>query len=97
MFGSVIPTFSLDELRLPPIHVLKVDVEGAEALVIQGGIKTSERDNPVIISEFSCEMIPRISGCSPESYLDLLCDRNYKVHVIEKTTGQLKIQNSLWD
>jgi FkbM family methyltransferase len=41
----------VDELAIPKIDLLKIDVEGAEWLVFQGGWKTVERDRPVIFAE----------------------------------------------
>jgi FkbM family methyltransferase len=88
--GSVVPMLRLDAL-LDDDHLdlLKVDVEGAEHLVVQGALSIVERARPVIISEFSCEMISRVSGVRPAEYLASLTNRGYRIFVIERS-GELR-------
>jgi FkbM family methyltransferase len=43
----------LDELRLPRIDILKVDVEGHEAAVFRGLSARLKRDRPIILTEIS--------------------------------------------
>lgn len=61
-----------------------MDVEGAEGLVIGGGLKTIARCRPLVISEFSCEMLARISGMEPRAYLALFTDLGYEINVIDR-------------
>lgn len=53
--GSEIQVYRLDDIvescGWGPIHVLKIDVEGAEHLVLAGGLATLERDRPVLLIE----------------------------------------------
>ncbi len=57
--------------------VIKVDVEGAEHLVIAGG-ETLLRDHPVsIVAEFN-ELALRDVGLSPERYLAIFADLGYR-------------------
>lgn len=46
-----VPIKTLDSFDLPKIDFLKIDVEGFEYHVVQGGAKTIQRDRPVIIVE----------------------------------------------
>jgi hypothetical protein len=41
----------LDDLHLSPISFIKLDVEGYEMDVIDGGMQTIQRDKPVMIIE----------------------------------------------
>lgn len=51
-----VTTFCLDELlqqKIPPIKLIKLDVEGVEQKVLQGAQKLIQRDLPWIIFEYS--------------------------------------------
>ena len=63
--------------------LVKIDVEGAEGLVLQGAQRTLD-SRPVVISEFAPNTLPAISGVSPQEYLDeLFVRRGYSLHVCE--------------
>lgn len=54
--GDIIAEFRLlDEMALRQVDFLKVDCEGAEIFVLQGGEQTIRRDKPVIL----CEQKPK--------------------------------------
>jgi FkbM family methyltransferase len=46
-----LPMLTIDELNLPYVDLIQLDVEGHEGFVIQGGKKTIEKHKPVIIVE----------------------------------------------
>lgn len=52
--------------------LIKIDVEGAEALVIQGGLRTITRHKPLIVFEYSIGA--RSYGTTSESLYSLLCN-----------------------
>jgi FkbM family methyltransferase len=80
----VVPTAALDELVAGPVDVLKLDVEGAEGLVLAGASRTIAEHRPLVVSEFSMEMLPRVSGCDPLGYLRTFTDLGYRLHLIER-------------
>lgn len=49
--GEDIEAFPLDYLGLENVKFLKIDVEGKEALVLEGFLETISRDHPVIFAE----------------------------------------------
>lgn len=49
--GDRVPLIALDGLNLPACHLLKIDVEGAEADVIDGAAKLIQTFEPVIYAE----------------------------------------------
>lgn len=61
--GENIKIITLDSLNLPGLDFLKIDVEGAEGLVIQGGAETIKKYKPVIFFEHNDQTInPAILG-----------------------------------
>ena len=60
--------------------IVKIDVEGAEGLVLKGAQKTLDF-RPVVISEFSASSLPAISRVSAAQYLDEFVRRNYSLYL----------------
>jgi FkbM family methyltransferase len=87
--GEMVYATRLDDTVSDPVHVMKIDVEGAEHRVLVGAAQTILRNRPTIIMEFSCEMTERVSGVEPSAPLDWLFDRGYHLHVIDKAHGDL--------
>ena len=82
--ATTVPSLRLDDLVDPgrPIGLIKVDVEGAEYTALLGCQNLIARDLPTIISEFSPEAMPGISGISGPGYLRWLIARNYRLGCI---------------
>lgn len=90
--GMVIPVFALDEI-LPAerqVHVVKIDVEGAEHRVVAGAQQTLTRWRPTVISEFSLEMSGRVSGIDPIEYLRWFTMRGWELHVVDRSGSGLR-------
>ncbi len=86
LLGSeTVPSVRVDALvpGARRIDLIKADVEGAEYNALFGAREVIARDRPVIISEFSPNLMPGISGISGPDYLRWLCDRGYALAVIE--------------
>ena len=61
--GEKIKIITLDSLNLPGLDFLKIDVEGAEGLVIEGGKETIKKYRPVIFFEHNHQTIdPKVLG-----------------------------------
>jgi FkbM family methyltransferase len=88
--GQIVPVFALDDLITRPVHFLKIDVEGAEHRAMQGASRLIERDRPIVSSEFSVEMIERISGVAAIDYLQFFTSRGYGINVIDRADGCLR-------
>ena len=52
-------------------------------------LETIERDHPVIVFEFSCEMTERVGGVSPRDHLQMFESYGYELSLIEQPTGSL--------
>jgi hypothetical protein len=49
--GEAVPVVRIDDLPLPGCHLLKIDVEGMERIVLSGAVKTLERFKPFLYVE----------------------------------------------
>jgi FkbM family methyltransferase len=72
-------TFLKDESR---IDVIKIDIEGAEGLALNGMKRILGLHHPVIFTEFCPNALLEISGISPENYLNGLRDLGYELYII---------------
>ena len=83
IFGSsVVPSFPLDGIIDSKIDFLKIDVEGAEFLAMKGAENLLKKYRPTIISEFTPNAMPSMSGIDGEGYLKFLGALGYKKSVI---------------
>ena len=85
----VVPTMRIDDCIQERIDAIKIDVEGAEGLVVGGARKLIETYRPLITSEFSMEMLPRVSRIPGYDYLEYFKNLGYNAFVIERGSGAL--------
>jgi len=84
---SLVYAMTLDEL-LPGqkrVDVIKIDIEGAEYMALEGSRELLGRCRPVIYSEFSPVLLQHTSGKSGREYLELLRSLNYDLCVLAQT------------
>lgn len=76
-----VEAITLDSLlnSLPHIHFAKIDVEGAELLVLRGMQQLIARDRPLILMEFSDHWLRELGG-SGDALLEELKTRGYRVY-----------------
>jgi hypothetical protein len=61
--GETMEMITLDSLNLPGLDFMKIDVEGAEGLVIQGAAETIKKYKPIIFFEHNKQAIdPKVLG-----------------------------------
>ena len=65
------------------VDFIKVDVEGAEYRALLGCQKTIARCRPMIVSEFSPDLMPGVSGIEGIKYLEWLLGQRYSISIIE--------------
>ena len=80
--SNVVPSVRLDDVLKTRVDLVKIDVEGAEYLALKGMSQTLEKHKPVILSEFSPNAMPGISGVTGEAYLEFLRGHGYSISVI---------------
>lgn len=80
---AVHPLDSLvEKLGVDHVDVVKMDVEGAEPLVLRGAMRTFGRDRPVLISEFFPLALDSAPWGDAKGYLCSLRDLGYDLSVI---------------
>lgn len=86
---TIVPTVRFDDLDIARVDVIKMDVEGAEPMVMRGAVEMIERDHPVIVFEFSCDMTQRVGGVAPREHLRFFEDHGYTLSMIDRADGSL--------
>jgi FkbM family methyltransferase len=86
--GFVVHATTLDDIAPKRVDAIKIDVEGAEFRVLDGGRSVIQRDKPVILMEFSCEMASRVSGVDPWKALDDVLGLGYELFVLDRDTNE---------
>ncbi|AMO23598.1 hypothetical protein GCM10027034_38640 [Ramlibacter solisilvae] len=86
---KIVPLTRLDDFGIERVDLMKMDVEGAEPLLVQGGVQTIERCRPVVVAEFSCEMISRISHVAGADFLRFFQSRDYEVMLMNRKASKL--------
>lgn len=86
--GTIVPTVALDDLGVEHVAVVKIDVEGAEGIVIDGARSTIEQFRPSIVMEFSQEMTTRVSARTPSEHLERFLDWGYAIAIIDRATHE---------
>lgn len=88
--ANTVPCVPVDTLvagwRSPPVGLIKVDVEGAEYNALLGAEGLITRDRPTLVSEFSPDLMPGISGIDGPGYLRWIVGLGYTLSVI-RTDG----------
>ncbi len=81
--------------RIPKINVIKMDVQGAEALVFKGASRTLKSNKRLkVFTEFWPRAL-RQSGSSAKEYSDVLVKNRFKIYEIdslEKRTAKVPFQ-----
>lgn len=84
MKSKTVPALKIDDQRVfdSGIDFIKIDVEGAEYNALVGAERLIRKFKPIIVSEFSPNLMPGISGVSGDVYLKYLISLGYDISVI---------------
>ena len=86
---TVAPLARLDDIIQDRVDLIKIDVEGAEGLVVSGATKLLDAHRPTVLTEFSLDMLRRVSGMEGADYLRLWTDRGYTPFLCDRASGEL--------
>lgn len=87
-------TLDISAQFLDKVDFIKCDVEGAELLVLKGGLKTIKKHKPVILMEMLRKWSAKF-GYHPNDIIKLLGDIGYKCYRI--TSGKLRLFKKMTD
>ena len=74
-----VPIVALDDLDIRrPVRLIKMDVEGAEPLVVRGAARLVAEDRPLIVAELHPSQLERVSGVSAAAFLDQMRRLGYR-------------------
>jgi FkbM family methyltransferase len=74
-----VPLVALDSYPMPsPVGFIKIDIEGAEPLFVQGAAELLKRDHPVILSEVHPIQLDRVAGTTAAAYVDSIRGLGYE-------------------
>jgi len=65
--------------EMPALHVVKMDIEGAEPLAVRGMMRLLRRFKPTLFIEFSPQLIQTVAGDDPQTFLQTLVDSGYRL------------------
>nr|WP_314070992.1 FkbM family methyltransferase [uncultured Roseococcus sp.] len=75
-----VPVRPLDALGIEgPVRLIKIDVEGAEPLVLRGAQSLIGRDRPILLFEIFPEWLRRVSGTTADALLTQLRGWGYRL------------------
>jgi FkbM family methyltransferase len=81
---AAVPLVALDDLEMRrPVRLIKMDVEGAEPLVVRGARRVIAEDRPLILSELHPTQLERTSGVSAAVFLDEMRRLGYRATTID--------------
>ncbi len=79
-----VPVVALDSAEIRrPVRFMKMDVEGAEPLVLKGAQRLVMEDRPIILSELHPAQLDRASGVTVAALLDQVRALGYQAHRLE--------------
>lgn len=81
-----------DVLGRTPIDFVKIDVEGAEWLVIQGGGNIFQDQKPIVMIEFFASQLENVSKVTPDFLLSRLMDMGFEPYEL---TGEGHVRKLL--
>jgi FkbM family methyltransferase len=81
----------VDELKLPRVDFIKIDVEGAELDVLHGASNTLKKFAPLVVMEFNSYAFVHLREIVPRHALQQILDTFEEVYYFKGRTGQLKL------
>jgi FkbM family methyltransferase len=77
--------------KIPQIHVIKIDVEGAEGAVLEGMRNIIDKNPELIIFTEFCPDGLKKAGCLPTEYLNNLANYGFVIYLIDEKKHSLEL------
>ena len=96
---TTVPMVTLDGLQLRrPISFIKLDAEGAEALVLRGAQTLLREDRPWVLAEIHPQQLGKVSACSPDDLISEMSSYGYScAQLLPGTPPQLSERLDRYD
>lgn len=74
-----------------PISFIKLDIEGAEPLALNGAEEILRTDRPIILSEVHPTQLKKVSACTPGAFISAMNARGYECYTLNggKLAGKI--------
>ena len=84
--GVRVETVDLDTFLKgePRIDAVKMDIEGAEGLALQGMVELLRRHRPFVFTEFSPRALESVSGTGGEAFARQLVGLGYELRILKR-------------
>lgn len=73
----------LDDLKIGRVDLIKMDIEGAELLALEGAAKTIEVNRPTVLSEVYPQQLKEVSGCNASALFGWFHARGYRSFIVD--------------
>jgi len=81
---SGFPLMTLDALMdSNPLHMLKIDVDGAEVNLLDGALETIEEHHPIMVIEVHMDRIKEYFDRDPLEILEILWHHGYRIELLQ--------------
>jgi FkbM family methyltransferase len=77
--GHVVQSMTVDELNLPRVDAIKIDVQGSDLAAMRGAVETIKRCRPIIVFELESYITERWFQEKASDYLDFVANIGYTV------------------
>lgn len=93
--GKRVRAVALDSfLHVERLDLVKLDVEGAEGLALQGMHGVIQEHRPAVFTELHPEALSQVSGVTAHEYLDQWRALGYGLYAIDRATGLARTPGS---
>ena len=83
---DLVASSTLDlELAGRHVDVVKIDVEGAEYMVLQGGKRLLAESMPLILAEFGADALRQVSNIEPEQMVNDMLGLGYRIYALAQS------------
>jgi FkbM family methyltransferase len=80
--GELVNVKTLDSMKLSKVDVIKIDVQGYEKFVLEGGMETIKKNKPIMIIEFEEFQLNKFWYGS-KNLFDIIRELDYEIYFLE--------------
>jgi FkbM family methyltransferase len=89
-----VPVVTLDEaVSTRPIGFLKIDAEGAEAMILRGGRRLLSHDRPIVLVDVHPYLMTHLDGTTPHLLIREMAALKYECHLLGAGVPSSKVND----